>query len=55
MVDKNRTKNRESNTKITAQNVEFSRRALYRNDSYVRWEHAIRRTTKENQKLKKFD
>ena len=27
--DKNRTKNHESNTKITAQNVESSRRALY--------------------------
>ena len=29
MSDKNRTKNHESNTKITSQNVEFSRRALY--------------------------
>ena len=28
--DKNRTKNHESNTKITAQNVESSRRALYK-------------------------
>ena len=27
--DKNRTKNHESNTKITAQNVESRRRALY--------------------------
>ena len=30
--DKNRTKNHESNTGITTQNVEFSRRALYTND-----------------------
>ena len=29
MSDKNKPKNHESNTKITAQNVEFSRRALY--------------------------
>ena len=29
MSDKNRTKKHESNTKITAQNAEFSRRALY--------------------------
>ena len=55
MSDKNRTKNHESNTKITAQNVEFTRCALYRNDKYVRWEHAMRRTTKKNQKLKKSD
>ena len=29
MSDKNRSKNHESNTKITSQNVEFSRRSLY--------------------------
>ena len=29
MSDGNRTENHESNTRITAQNVEFSRRELY--------------------------
>ena len=35
MSDKNRTKNHESNTKITSQNVEFSCRALYREIKFL--------------------